>query len=91
MLTRIIFQPLTLGDKLTIECYVGNRIGKTSVTFSYTLFRAEELVGKAETTHVCLNKKARSKQDIPSNFREKLEKYLKNFLKSKVINALQFF
>ena len=67
-------QPLTLGDKLTIYCHV-KRIGATSVTFFYELFKDEELVGKAETTHVCLNKISRTKQVIPDSFRDKLEKY----------------
>lgn len=63
--------PLSVGDLLEIEMTV-KRIGKSSIHFHFDLKREGELVGKAETIHVCLDRKMRTKIDIPESFKSLL-------------------
>ena len=46
--------PVFVGDKITIAIKVGH-IGKTSLSFEYTLKRGKTLVGTAKTVHVAIN------------------------------------
>lgn len=67
-------QPLHVGDKLRVELHV-QKIGTTSFTIHYNIFRGKELTGTALTTHVCLDTHTRKKIHIPEEFRIALEKY----------------
>ncbi len=69
-------KPLKIGDKLDIHLHV-KRIGTTSFTILYELFRVPEnvLVGTAKTVHVTLDGKTREKISIPPELRSKLERH----------------
>lgn len=63
--------PLSVGDLLTIEMSI-KRIGTSSLHFHFDIKRGSQLVGRAETIHVCLDRHTRSKIPIPDSFRQKL-------------------
>lgn len=68
-------QSLRVGDVL--EVHVGvERIGSSSFTMLYHVYRSGELAGVAKTIHCCLSAKERVKVAIPDRFRKMLEKYL---------------
>jgi 1,4-dihydroxy-2-naphthoyl-CoA hydrolase len=68
-------QPLKVGDPL--EVHVGiEKMGNTSISFVYKIYRNSQLVGTAKTVHVCLEMQNRSKTTIPDLFRAKFSKYL---------------
>lgn len=70
--------PVTVGDILTITIKVGN-IGTTSFSFEYTLVNQNKLlVGKAQTVHVTIDKKTKTKIKLPDEMRQALEKYIEN-------------
>lgn len=61
-------KPLHVGDLLTIELQI-KKIGTTSFHTAYEVKRGEELVGKAQTVHVCLDRLERKKMAIPQEFK----------------------
>lgn len=66
---------LNVGDKLEIHLFV-ERIGSTSFTLSYHIFRNQhQLIGTAKTVHVTVDAKTREKINIPSEFKSFLEKH----------------
>lgn len=67
--------PLKVGDKLDVHLAV-ERIGTSSFTVNYQLYRKKQLVGTAKTVHVTLNAKTREKIEIPELFRQILSKHL---------------
>lgn len=69
--------PLQIGDVLEIETEV-EKIGNSSFTIEYRIFKQDsQLVGKAKTTHVTLDKKTKKKITIPQYFQKILQKHLK--------------
>lgn len=66
--------PLHVGDKIQVIAKVSH-IGNSSFTLDYAIYKADTLVGKAQTVHVCLDKVTRTKQPIPASFLPILEKY----------------
>jgi len=66
--------PVLVGDKIAITIKV-THIGKTSVTFEYTLKRGTTIVGTAKTVHVAINQVTRKKIPLPTILRKALEKY----------------
>lgn len=66
--------PLKVGDKLQVHLTIEN-FGTTSVTFFYSIFRVNELIGTAKTVHVALDTKTRKKIHLPDLVRQKLAKY----------------
>lgn len=67
--------PLKVGDQLDIHLRV-SQIGTTSFTIFYELFKSDGvLAGTAETVHVCLESKSRTKIPIPESWRSSLQKY----------------
>lgn len=68
--------PLHVGDKLEVHLTV-EKIGTTSFTFNYQIFREKILVGTAKTVHVCLDSETRTKIIIPERMKQSLEKYIK--------------
>lgn len=66
---------LKVGDKLDVHLNI-ERIGTTSFTVSYQIFRKKHLVGTAKTVHVTLNSQTREKIEIPEMFRQILSKHL---------------
>jgi len=64
---------LHVGDKLVVTAWVSH-IGTTSFKLSYELFKDDQLVGRAATVHVTLDKKTRQKIKLP----EKLTRFLTN-------------
>ena len=66
--------PLHVGDNLDVHLTVGN-IGTTSFTLDYNIYRGKDLVGTAQTVHVCLNSDTRHKVNVPDRLREALNKY----------------
>lgn len=66
--------PLFVGDPIEIQVKI-EKVGQTSITFSYTLLNPkQQVVGTARTVHVAVNKKTRQKIPIPPDLRAKLEK-----------------
>jgi 1,4-dihydroxy-2-naphthoyl-CoA hydrolase len=68
---------LKVGDELQVHLTV-EKIGTSSISFLYHIFREKELVGTVKTVHVTLDSKTRVKLDVPDIIREKLSKYLVN-------------
>lgn len=67
---------LNIGDKLEIHVAV-EKIGNTSFTLDYKIYNEKhDLVGKAKTVHVTIDKKHRKKIPIPEHLKAKLHKYL---------------
>jgi 1,4-dihydroxy-2-naphthoyl-CoA hydrolase len=63
-----------VGDELQVYMTV-EKVGNSSITFLYRIFRKDDLVGIVKTVHVTLDAKTRTKQPVPQNIREKLQKY----------------
>lgn len=60
---------LEAGDRLTIRLTPEN-IGKTSFTLSYKFVDAgENIVGTAQTVHVCVDRRSGEKKDLPEDIR----------------------
>lgn len=59
---------MAVGDPLEIEVSVDN-LGKSSFTIQYLIYRKKELVGRAKTVHVTLDRITRSKIPIPDKLR----------------------
>ena len=72
-------RPLRYGDTIEVEVSV-SKIGKTSITFGYRVFKQGEdkpwAVG--HNVVVCLNMNTFKKKDIPDWLRQKLEKQIHN-------------
>ena len=72
-------RPLRYGDTIEVEVSV-SKIGKTSITFAYCVFKKGEdrpwVVG--HNVVVCLNMNTFTKKDIPDWLRRKLEKQIHN-------------
>ena len=69
--------PLFVGDKITISITVGH-IGETSFGFLYTIRNQKNiLVGTAQTVHVTIDKKKRTKIALPKEVRNSLDKFAK--------------
>jgi len=68
------FASMTVGDKLEIHVSV-EKIGRTSFTMLYKIFRETTLVGTVKTVHVCLNNTTRQKVEVPEELRHTLKKY----------------
>ncbi|NBV83928.1 acyl-CoA thioesterase [bacterium] len=58
------FSSLHVGDDITVQLVV-DHIGTTSFRISYTIAKSAMVVGKVQTTHVCVNKVTRKKQPLP--------------------------
>ncbi len=69
------YHSLHVGDALEIHLSV-ERIGSTSFTLFYKIFREKELIGTAKTVHVCIDKETRAKGPIPPQLITALTKYL---------------
>lgn len=71
------YHSLHVGDALDIHLSV-ERIGTTSFTLSYKIFRSLDnvLIGTAKTVHVCIDKDSRAKSSILPKFVKSLKKYL---------------
>lgn len=68
-------QSLKVGDVLEVHIGV-ERIGSSSFTMLYHIYRNNEMVGISKTIHCCLSAKERAKVQVPERFRKMLEKYL---------------
>lgn len=68
-------KPLQIGDQLEVHLFV-ERLGTSSFTILYKMYRKEELVGTAKTVHVTLDGKSRESIPIPPELRSKLERHL---------------
>lgn len=66
---------LRIGDQLDVHLMC-ERIGTTSFTVVYKIYRQKELVGTAKTVHVTLDSKTRESIPIPAQLRTKLELHL---------------
>jgi 1,4-dihydroxy-2-naphthoyl-CoA hydrolase len=64
---------LAVGDELEVSVRVA-KIGRTSFTLAYELSRSgTELVGRAKTVHVSVDKESRRKVELPAQLRQALE------------------
>ena len=72
-------RPLRYGDRIEVEVSV-SKIGKTSITFGYSVFKQGEdkpwVVG--HNVVVCLDMNTFKKIDIPNWLRQRLEKEIHN-------------
>lgn len=67
---------LQVGDRLEVHLGI-ERIGNSSITFIYNIYRNnEELVGRAKTIHVYVNRLTGEKTRIPDHYRQQFSKYL---------------
>ncbi len=64
---------LMAGDEVTIHVWV-DKIGVSSISFAFDLFKKEELVGTGRTVCVAVNTKTGKKTPIPNDWRKKFEK-----------------
>lgn len=67
--------PLNVGDMLEVHTQV-EKIGNSSFTMLYNIYRSKELVGKAKTTHVTIDKVTRTKISIPEHLKKILQKHV---------------
>jgi len=66
-------KPLFVGDALEVQVIVDS-IGKHSFTFAYKLLNGkQEVVGRAKTVHVTMDKATQKKIPLPPLMREKIE------------------
>jgi 1,4-dihydroxy-2-naphthoyl-CoA hydrolase len=68
------FAPLRVGDKLEVQVSV-EKIGNSSFTMNYRIYREKSEVGTVKTVHVTLERSSRKKIPIPQDFRQILEKH----------------
>jgi len=73
---------LKVGDALQVHLSI-ERVGNSSFTVFYQIFRGKELVGTAKTIHVCLVSSTRETLPIPDSLRSILERHLITESKSK--------
>lgn len=67
--------PVKVGDPLEVHVTV-EHIGNSSFTMAYTIYKQEQqLMGKAKTVHVTLERTSRKKMAIPQVLKEILVKY----------------
>ena len=64
---------LVSGDEIEIQVWV-EKIGETSVSFSFDLFKNKDLVGTGRTVCVAVDKRTGKKTPIPNEWRKKFEK-----------------
>ena len=65
-------KPLFVGDRLTIKLKLDN-VGQSSYILGYELVNDQgELVGTAQTVHVCLDRETGKKRNLPQALRAKL-------------------
>jgi 4-hydroxybenzoyl-CoA thioesterase len=71
-------RPLRYGDQIEVEVSV-LKIGKTSITFGYRVFKQGEIEPRIEghNVTVCLDMETFKKRDIPDWLRQRLEKQLR--------------
>lgn len=72
------FAPLKLGDLLEVHLTI-EKIGSSSFTVNYEIYKLQgerQRVGRAQTVHVTLDSKSRTKIPIPTVLRKKLEKHM---------------
>lgn len=69
------FASMAVGDLLEIRLSV-EKIGNSSFTLFYKIYRGDQLVGTVKTVHVSLHSETRQKIAIPARLRSTLEKYL---------------
>ncbi len=66
---------LNIGDRLEVHVSV-EKIGTSSFTMVYNIFKENrDLVGRAKTVHVTIDKASRKKISIPHHLKAKLQKY----------------
>jgi len=65
---------LKAGDNLKIAVAI-ERIGETSFTVYYKIYKSDELVGTARTVHVTVDRASRKKIAIPKRLKSSLEKH----------------
>lgn len=66
--------PLYAGDSLTVKIHCSH-IGTTSFHISYEIFKEDQLAGTGKTVHVCLDKDSRTKNQLPLEILEILNRY----------------
>jgi 1,4-dihydroxy-2-naphthoyl-CoA hydrolase len=67
--------PLKVGDQLKVHISV-EKIGTTSFTVNYQIYRGKTLTGTAKTIHVTLDSKTRKKIPIPPAFKAMLTEHI---------------
>lgn len=70
------YASLRVGDKLEVHVIV-EKIGTTSFTMFYRIYRQGHEIGTVKTVHVTLDRLSRKKIHIPHDFREMLKKHHK--------------
>jgi 1,4-dihydroxy-2-naphthoyl-CoA hydrolase len=68
------YAALRVGDRIDIHVSV-EKIGSSSFTMLYKIFRGDQKVGLAKTVHVTLERVSRTKIPIPPKFLKILEKH----------------
>ena len=68
---------LDVGDSLAVKLTC-SRLGDTSFTLSYEIWRGEQLVGKASTVHVCTDATTNKKRSLPEELRTALQPHVQS-------------
>ncbi|HBT60044.1 MAG TPA: hypothetical protein DEA45_04395 [Acholeplasmataceae bacterium] len=64
-----------MDKRMTLKSYI-KAIGTTSITFSQALYVSDEMVSRAVSTVVQLNKETKNKQPFSQTLKERLMPYL---------------
>lgn len=67
--------PLHMGDKITVSLWI-SKVGESSFVCEYEIHKDNQLVGTAQTVHVCIDHKTQQKRSLPTNIKQKLRNYL---------------
>ena len=69
-------KPLSVGDEIEIDLSV-EKIGASSFTVFFDLFSKGESIGDARIIHAAIDTKQQTKIELPAEFRQAIEKYIK--------------
>ncbi len=64
---------LFVGDRITVIVKVG-KLGNSSMTMNYELWRGKILVGSGQTVHVAVSNKTGKKMNLPNEIRKTFSK-----------------
>lgn len=67
------YAPLLVGDDIRVSLEV-SKIGNSSFTLFYRLFKSEKEVGKVSIVHVCVSKEMKTSHPLPDHLLSLLRK-----------------
>ncbi|MEW6212101.1 MAG: thioesterase family protein [Acidobacteriota bacterium] len=67
------YSPLKYGDLIEVVVHI-SRVGRSSATFEFAIYRKDELLARSSEVKVCVRMDVWEKIDIPEKYRALLEK-----------------